>query len=624
MNETYKILQPLGKGGTSNVFLGYHNNLKKYIVIKKLKGKYTDDTLNQAEVQVLKNLSHQYLPQVYDYLTVYNKDLKVYEYYTVIDYVDGVDLLEYMNKGYPLTEEHLKRWLRQIAQVLEYLHGQRLPVYHCDIKPENIMITREGNVKLIDFNTAIGPNQNNLLGMTVPYVSPEQYKMAFGCSDAPEQLDGRTDLYSLGATFYVLISRRPPNVREPSQPLQTMGLKDYSRDFLVLLDRLMAFDREKRLKSAKRLLAAIDRLDNRYWLFFTMRCVSLLVSAAFISFGLFFLIRGTRLKPVEAFQREYQAVVSSVQRGDLELAQSGCMEILSSSQMQKHLSGSQPDQARLYHTMGDIYYYTEAYAQAAAYYSNAVSLCGGCTDQERSAFIRDAAIAYAQMGDLPMAKAYLQAASGLEGAGQDVALIDIVIAQRSGDSQTCISKARELLASTADPQLCFRAAQAAASASSSPDEKISWLELAASYDSGKTTRRGLAMAWAEKARGAENASDSQTAWDRALEYYELLCADIYASSADRINYSIVLRELGRDNQAMQVLQTARQYDPENYRVLANLAALYYEIGNSSEAGSCCEEALRLWRADTSAAKLDEGSEEIQNLLEISRRVGTGG
>lgn len=624
MNDTYKILRPLGKGGTSDVYLGYHNNLKKYIVIKKLKGKYTKDIFNQAEVEVLKNLTHQYLPMVYDYLQIYNPQRMAYDCYTVIDYVDGVDLGEYLKSGYPFTEEQLKRWLRQVAQVLEYLHELPQPVYHCDIKPENIMITREGNVKLIDFNTAIGPNQCNLLGLTAPYASPEQCDMASGAFGCPEQLDGRSDLYSLGATFYVLISGRFPNVNAASPPLHTMGLKGYSHDFLVLIDRLMAKEREQRLKSAKRLLAAIDRLDNRYWLYFTMRCVSLLVSAAFISFGLYFLIRGTQLKPVEAFRREYLAVVSSVQRGDLEMAQSGCMEILTSEQMQKHLSGSQADQARLYHTMGDIHYYAEEYSLAAAYYSNAVNLCGGCTEQERSAFVRDAAIAYAQMGDLPMAKAYLQAASGLEGTGTDTALIDIVIAQRSGDSQGCISMARELLAATADPQLCFRAAQAAAAASTSPDEKISWLGIAASYDSGKTTRRGLAMAWAEKARQTQNASDRQEAWDRALEYYEALCTDTYASTADRINYSVVLRELGRDNQALQVLQTACQYDPENYRLLANLAALYYEIGNSTEARRCCDAALRLWRADASATKLDEGSEVIQNLMEISRRLGTGG
>lgn len=623
MNDTYRILRKLGKGGTSNVYLGYHNNLKKYIVIKQLKGENAEETLSQAEVDALKELRHQYLPQVYDYPRIYNRQTNQWDIYTVIDYVNGADLMECLRSGFPFTEELLKRYLRQIAEVLAYMHSRPKPIYHCDIKPENIMIDQEGNAILIDFNTAVGGNQNNILGLTLPYASPEQLSLARG-TGGDLTLDGRTDLYSLGATFYVLISGTFPSVDEQSKPLHTMGLDGYSHDFLVLIDRLMVYDREKRLKSAKKLLAAIDRLDNRYWAYFAARCASVLVSAAFVSFGIFFLIRGHLLKPVEQFQGRYTEAVSYVERGDLDLAEEVCMELLGSSGLQDYLRDSPDAYARLYHTLGDSYYYREDYGTAAVCYSRAVEQCGGCTDRERAAFIRDAAIAYAQYGDLATARAYLAAAGSLESAGADLELIDIVLSARSGDAELCKEKTARLLGMSADPQLCLRATLTAASVSSNLDEKIGWLQTAAAYDNGKTADRGLAMAWAEKAQTAQYDSERREAWTRALELYGVLCEDTYASAADRINYSIVLRQAGQTEQALQVLNTALQYEPRNYRILAHLCTVYYETGDSTRARSCCEAALALWRSDTTPQRLDEGSEEIQNLVEISRRLGIGG
>lgn len=628
MNDTYQILRKLGKGGTSNVYLGYHKNLEKYIVIKQLKGEDADETLSQTEVDALKELRHQYLPQVYDYPRIYNPQKNCYDVYTVIDYVDGADLFECLRSGFQFTEELLIRYLRQIAEVLDYMHSREKPIYHCDIKPENIMIDCNGNAILIDFNTAVGGNQNNILGLTKPYASPEQMELASmvyaGLPLEGRRLDGRTDLYSLGATFYVLISGKFPCVGQPTPPLHTMGLEGYSREFLRLIDRLMVYEREKRLKSAKKLLAAIDKLDISYRRYFAARCACVLVSAAIVSCGLFFLIRGTQLKPVEAYQGQYSSAISCIQRGDLEQAEAVCRQILESSEMQGYLQDRFDEQARFYHAMGDICYYREEFGSAAVYYVRAVELCGTCTGQERLTFVRDAAIAYAQYGDLPMARAYLETAKGLQSSGADLELIDIVIAARSGETERCMEKASQLLASSPDAQLCLRAALSAASACEEPNDKIRWLQAAAAYDSGKTARRGLAMAWAEKAQTTQSAAERRDAETQALELYSQLCADDYASSADRINYSIMLRQAGQVNRALQELKTAHQYEPENYRILIHMGMMYYEIGNSAEAKACCEEALRLWRTDTTAQKLDEGSEEIQDLMEISRRLGIGG
>lgn len=223
-----------------------------------------------------------------------------------------------------------------------------------------------------------------------------------------------------------------------------------------------------------------------------------------------------------------------------------------------------------------------------------------------------------------MARAYLAAAKELQPSGADLDLVDIVLAARSGDAKLCVEKTEELISTSTDVRVCLRAALTAASVCEDPDEKIKWFRLAAGYDAGKTAQRGLAMAWAEKAQTAQGSKAQQEAQTKAMEIYEGLCADAYASAADRINYSILLRSAGQKNQALRELKTASQYEPENYRVLTHLAMLYYELGNHADARACCESALRLWRADDTGQKLEEGSEEIQYLMEISRRLGIGG
>ena len=622
MDDTYRILCPIGKGGTSHVYLGFHNNLKKYVVIKKLKGEFTEDNLSEAEVETLKNLTHQYLPVVYDYRRIPNQT-GGFDVYTVIDYVEGHNLLELFLANGPLPEQYLKKYLRQLAEVLVYIHGQRKPVYHCDIKPENIMIDQNGNVKLIDFNTAIGGNQDNLLGWTEPYASPEQV-IRSSCAADSAPLDGRTDLYSLGATFYLLISGRKPMHFARSPQLQKMGLKGYSHEFLALIDRLMEFDREDRLQSAKKLLTAIDRQDSRYWQLFAIRCASYLVSAVFVASGLFCLIRGTQLVPAEAYYEQYAAVQSYIKRGDLDQAEGLCLQMLGSSKTQRYLEGETGEQARFYHMMGDIHYYREEYPSAAGYYAAAVQLCGGCSAQEQLTFYRDAAIAYAQAGDLSTGQAYLTAARQMPGAGGELLLAEAVIAAQSGDSGTCIEKVTQLLNDGEDRQLCFRAALTAASVCTDADARISWYTTATRYDSGKTALRGLAKAWGEKCQCATDGTARAEAFANATNLYGQLCADPYASAVDWINYSIVLRENDQQDQAVQVLLAALQNDPNNVRVQIHLCLAYYELDNGREAGVWYTKALESWQADNSAQKLPQESEEIQNLLEVGRRLGIGG
>lgn len=621
LNHTYQILQPIGSGGTSSVHLAYHLRLQKYVVIKKLQGSFSDDFLFRTEVDILKNLHHPNLPQVYDFFQDHN------EIYTVIDFVDGYDLDSYIKAGTRFSEDQLKHYLRQIAEVLDYLHTQEIPVIHSDIKPGNIILNNGGRAILIDFNTSIGENQGNLLGLTLPYASPEQIQLARYAvcgQQAPFALDGRSDLFSLGATFYELISGICPTPGQPPAPLHTMGLTGYSRDFLVLIDRLIEYDRDKRPKSAKKLMAAIDRLDSRYRKHFALRCASVLVSAAFIAGGLYCCIRGVRRENTELYRTYYQQVTQQVDQGNLDKALELCDEILASEKLQAYLQDSPMELARFYHEMGDIYYYRENHRTACQYYRYAVHLCDTGAQDTRNLYLRDAAIAAAQDNDLDTAAALLQQAQSGQAGTDDLALIAVVIEARKGNIRQCEETVRQLLEREADREVCLRAVLALASATKELDRRIEWLLIAQQYDYGRTATRGLAVAYGEKAQQANSAVEQKAALREAAALYETICSSVYASSTDLINYSVILRMSGKTSDALQILKTADGYDPGNYRILANMCFIYYEMRDEGNASAHCEAAIKAWRAYDGADKLSETSEEIQNLLEIGKRFGIGG
>lgn len=619
LNETYQILQPLGSGGTSSVYLGYHLRLRKYVAVKQLKGSFSTDFLMRTEVDILKDLHHSNLPQVYDFLQEGER------VYTVIDYVDGYDLEAYIKSNTRLPESCLKRYLYQTAQVLDYLHGQRVPVIHSDIKPGNIIIDRDGNAILIDFNTSIGANQGNLLGLTLPYASPEQIQLAQYalCGQAlPFALDGRADIYSLGATFYELISGIRPTPGVPPTPLRALGLYGYTDDFLALIDRMMVYDREKRMGSARRLMNALERLDNGYWTYFALRCVSLVLCAALIAGGLYCLLRGGQRETQEQYREQYETAVTLTAQGDLDGAEDVLDGILVSDSMQAYLRKTTAEQARLYHAMGDISYYRDQYGTAATYYRYAVDRMELTDIETCIAYLRDCAIAYAQSGELDAARAILAQAQSLGTSDETLRMISVVIDAYSGDFDSCAASARELIASCTDSGICLRTALAVASAAEELDTRIQWLELAAAYDTGKNAVRGLAAAYGEKAQNTVG-QEKNAALQKAQALYEQLCGNLYASSNDMLNYSVILRMAGKANQAAEILKTALERDGQNYQILANLSFICYEQGDEAAAADWCGRAIRAWNADNSADKLSENDPLIQDLLELGHRFGIG-
>ncbi len=170
--DTYELRETLGIGGGGTVIKAYHKRLRKDVVVKKLHSDIQNDEEMYIEADVLKNLHHQYLPQVYDCFVIDGIS------YTVMDYVQGESFGQMLARGVRFSERKVLKYAKQICEALDYLHSQKFPVIHGDIKPDNIMLTPEDNVCLIDFNIS-GISRNGhavTFGYTEGYGAPEQYR----------------------------------------------------------------------------------------------------------------------------------------------------------------------------------------------------------------------------------------------------------------------------------------------------------------------------------------------------------------------------------------------------------------------------------------------------------------
>lgn len=217
IHDRYRIAGLLGQGGMGAVYRAWHLTLKIPVAIKE-----NLDTSNDAqrqferEAQILARLSHPNLPRVTDYFFLPN-----HGQYLVMDFVEGEDLESKVQREGPLAEPQAIVWISQICDALAYLHGQPTPVIHRDIKPANVRITASGKAMLVDFGIAklFDPHLKTTIGakaVTPGFSPPEQYGTG--------QTDARSDIYSLGATLYTLLTGNTP----PDSTLIVVGAKEFT------------------------------------------------------------------------------------------------------------------------------------------------------------------------------------------------------------------------------------------------------------------------------------------------------------------------------------------------------------------------------------------------------------
>ncbi len=229
----YKILNLIGQGGMSTVYLAMNERANKQWAIKEVRkeGVYNYEIVRQGlamELELLKKLHHPYLPGIADVIERQDSLL------IVMDYIEGNTLDRILNAYGPQSMGDVIHWAKQLCEVLNYLHTRKPPVIYRDLKPSNIMLRPNGDICLIDFGTAREYKEKQTedttcLG-TQGYAAPEQY-------GGQGQTDARTDIYCLGATLYHLLTghnpAEPPYEIRPirgwdpslSQGLETILLK---------------------------------------------------------------------------------------------------------------------------------------------------------------------------------------------------------------------------------------------------------------------------------------------------------------------------------------------------------------------------------------------------------------
>ncbi|MFJ7767759.1 Stk1 family PASTA domain-containing Ser/Thr kinase [Streptomyces sp. NPDC097107] len=207
----YELGPVLGRGGMAEVYHAHDTRLGRQVAVKTLRADLARDPSFQArfrrEAQSAASLNHPAIVAVYDTGEDYIDNVSIP--YIVMEYVDGSTLRELLHSGRKLLPERTLEMTIGILQALEYSH--RAGIVHRDIKPANVMLTRGGQVKVMDFGIARAMGDSGMtmtqtaavIG-TAQYLSPEQAK--------GEQVDARSDLYSTGCLLYELLTVRPPFV----------------------------------------------------------------------------------------------------------------------------------------------------------------------------------------------------------------------------------------------------------------------------------------------------------------------------------------------------------------------------------------------------------------------------
>ena len=237
LNDRYEILSKVGSGGMSDVYKAKCHKLNRYVAIKVLKSEFSEDrnfvSKFRAEAQAAAALSHPNIVNIYDV----GEENGLY--YIVMELVEGITLKKYIDKKGRIDVKEAVSIAIQVAQGIQTAHSHH--IIHRDIKPQNIIISREGKVKVTDFGIARASSSqtisSNAVG-SVYYISPEQARGSYS--------DEISDIYSLGITLYEMVTGMLPfegdnTVAVALQHIQNElpSPRDYTPDLPISVEKII-------------------------------------------------------------------------------------------------------------------------------------------------------------------------------------------------------------------------------------------------------------------------------------------------------------------------------------------------------------------------------------------------
>ena len=255
LDRKYEIIKVLGRGGMGTVYLCKNNRLGNFWAVKEVESQWKNKIDFLTEPNMLKNLSHIGIIRIID---IFYEDDNLY---IVEDYIEGKTLKEHLDANGPLSSELVANITLQLCSILGYLHSFNPPIIFRDLKPSNIMIKSNNKVVLIDFGIARTYKENQegdtmILG-SMGYIAPEQLVNA--------QSNAQTDIYSLGATMFFMISGKSINL--PTELMFEEGYPEQvSKSLVKVIQKASAIEPQNRYNDVALMLPELNAIlaDIKY------------------------------------------------------------------------------------------------------------------------------------------------------------------------------------------------------------------------------------------------------------------------------------------------------------------------------------------------------------------------
>ncbi|MDR0886583.1 MAG: serine/threonine protein kinase [Clostridiales Family XIII bacterium] len=312
----YEILKQIGKGGMSIVYLAMDLRLNKQWAIKEIQRRGRDPILNEVvvnsakkEANMIKALDHYHIPHINDILE-YDDYI-----YVIMDYIEGEALLKIIRTEGAQSQKLVIKWGKQLCDALNYLHTRQPKIIYRDMKPGNVMIKPDGDVKLVDFGIAREYKEKNIADTTVlgttGYAPPEQSGGA--------QTDARTDIYALGVTMYHAVTSHGPKKGEAflMEPIRKYN-PNLSGGLEKIIMKCTRPKPEERYQSCTELMYDLEHYQEIDDAFLASQkrkirhfVVTASIAAAFLIFG--FVGQGFK---VQAINNDYDSYVTSASSAD--------------------------------------------------------------------------------------------------------------------------------------------------------------------------------------------------------------------------------------------------------------------------------------------------------------------
>ncbi len=250
IDERYKIVDLLGSGGTSAVYLAENIILNNLWAIKVISKKSQWLSFEMEEIEILKELGHPMVPRIADLAE--DED----NYYIVMDYISGSNLLIIIESQGKIYEKMLIKWTGDLLDVLSYLHGRTPSIIYRDLKPANLIVDDSGRLRLVDFGTARyhtnEASEDTVYIGTQGYAAPEQYGIG--------QSDQRTDLFNLGMTIIHLATGVHPLKLGAGSIKDSLKKEGLTKGFIRFAQKLIETNPNERFQTCQEATAELEKM----------------------------------------------------------------------------------------------------------------------------------------------------------------------------------------------------------------------------------------------------------------------------------------------------------------------------------------------------------------------------